>query len=277
MITKYSFDSKHPGKSILILGSIHGDEHCGSWAIEALRNALVKAEIVLQSGSITCMPYANFEAYHADKRQIETNLNRVFARTGNSKEEKIVKYIQREIETHDFVLDLHSFSSGKEPFAFHDMPGNSLVDTVIKNLPIDYVMTGWTEMYADSPELDTIGYAKKINKDGIVIECGENKNPFSYPNAYNYILSTLSTLWTVDVVNFPSNRQKWIDVDAIVRKKTGGKFIKDWENFDPVKKDQIVAYDGEENPILAPYDGYMIMPNQEVEVGGEWMYFGKTL
>ncbi len=221
MITKYSFDSKNPGKKILILGSIHGDEHCGSWGIEALKNALVKGEITLQSGSITCMPYANFEAYHADKRQIETNLNRVFATNGNSKEEKIAEYIKKEIEAHDFVLDLHSFSIGKDPFVFHDMPGNSLVDTVIKNLPIDYAMTGWIDLYTDSVEMDTIGYAKNAGKDGLIIECGENKNPFSYPNAYKYILSVLNTLKIIDFVDFPSEKQKWINVDTIIRKKEG--------------------------------------------------------
>ncbi len=53
--------------------------------------------------------------------------------------------------------------------------------------------------------------------------------------------------------------------------------MKQWENFDLVKKDEIVAYDGEKNPVFAPYDGFMIMPHKEVEVGGEWMYFGKLV
>lgn len=223
------------------------------------------------------MPYTNFQAFRQNKRQIEKNLNRVFGTHGDSLEEKIAPHIQDAITQHDFILDLHSFASGKDAFAFCDFDNNDFLDAIIANLPIKYVMSGWTDLYEQISELDTIGFTKSQGKMGITIECGQHNDPSSLQVAYKSILSVLQSLNIIKVKTTLDQRspQKWINVDKIIRKKNGDRFLKNWENFDQVTDATIFGIDEQWIALQAPYDGYIIMPNEEVEIGGEWCYFGK--
>ncbi|MBP6981874.1 succinylglutamate desuccinylase/aspartoacylase family protein [Candidatus Gracilibacteria bacterium] len=277
MQIKYSFDSGKTGKNILILGSIHGDEPCGSRAIEKIREAILSGKISIQNGKITCIPYANFEAYTKSKRQITENLNRIFGSRKSGDIYDIAKGIEKEILENDFILDLHSFSSGLESFIFNDY-NTEEINTMIRSIPIEYVMTGWVNLYEESEEMDTIGFAKQHGKIGITIECGENTDPESERNAYDSIISILVSSGNIRTGNKKqSHKQLWIHVDTIVKKEEEGSFIKEWKNFDRVKKGQLIGrYEGG-NIIHAPYDGIMIMPNSGVEIGGEWCYFGKII
>ena len=72
----------------------------------------------------------------------------------------MARFIEKHIMSCDFLIDLHSFPSGKDPFAFNDFHSSEL-DTIIRQIPIQHIMTGWTELYMDTPDLDSIGFAKK--------------------------------------------------------------------------------------------------------------------
>lgn len=63
MIRTYTFQGKYPGKHLLILGAIHGNEVCGTQAIEKLISQLESGEIVIENGSLTLVPVANEAAY----------------------------------------------------------------------------------------------------------------------------------------------------------------------------------------------------------------------
>ncbi len=275
MQLKYSFDSGKPGKNILILGSIHGDEPCGSLAIEKLREGIVSWKIQLLEWKITCIPYANLVAYQQQKRQITENLNRIFWSNRSGDIYDIARNIEKEILESDFILDLHSFSSWVDPFIFNDY-NTEHINTIIQNIPIKYVMTGWTELYKETPELDTIGFAKKNGQPWITIECGENTDPKSQENAYTAIISVL---WFFQIIEKETPKQKqeqiWIHVDTIIRKEEEGSFLKEWKNFDPVEKWEPIGIYNSGKIISAPYDGMIIMPNSSVEKNWEWCYFGK--
>lgn len=278
MKIQYVFDSWKPWKNILILGSIHGDEICGSNAIEQLRQDIITGLYWEISGTITCIPYANSSAHRAWVRQIIHNLNRIFWTQETTGEHQMARSIEKHILESDFILDLHSFSSGVDPFVFNDYDTPE-INQIIQNIPIPYVMTNWTNLYTESTELDTIGFAKKHWKMGITIECGQNQDIRSSDNAYNYIISILNSLWAIDNnPKKPYEKQIWITVDTIVRKKENGRFSKEWKNFDPIKKNEIIGiYDSINTEIRAPYDGVIIMPNTSVEISWEWCYFWKIL
>ena len=278
MQISYSFDSGIPGKHILILWSIHGDEVCGSIAIEQLRESIVQWKITLMSWKITCVPYANYQAYTEQKRQISHNLNRIFWQNITWGIYDTARYIESLILQSDFVLDLHSFSAWKEGFVFNDY-NTPEVNKTVQSIPIKYVMTGWTDLYIWQQELDTVGFAKKNNISGITIECGQNKDPNSIEVAYSSILSVLESLHIRKKIENPVNiEQVWISVDIIIHKKDGYVFTKDWQNFDPIQKNETIGtHPITQESIRSSYDGIMIMPNASVENGWEWCYLWKII
>lgn len=103
-------------------------------------------------------------------------------------------------------------------------------------------MTGWVDLYEESEEMDTIGFAKKHGKLGITIECGENTDPKSKENAYSSILSVLEVFGNTQMESpKEEKKQTWIHVDTILRKEKEGNFMKDWKNFDPIKKGEPIG------------------------------------
>jgi predicted deacylase len=278
MQISYSFDSGIAGKHILILGSIHGDEVCGSMGIERIREEIIRWDISLLSGKITCIPYANFWAYQAHKRQLTHNLNRIFWQDLTWDIHDTARYIESAILESDFVLDLHSFSAGVDAFVFNDYNTVDL-NTIIRAIPIEYVMTWWTDLYTGSTELDTIGFAKRNNIPGITIECGQNDNSKSEEIAYQAILSVLRSHGNiVPAIGTNPPSQTWISVDTIIRKGEWYEFTRDWKNFDPIQWGEAIGISNTTNEsILSPYTGIMIMPNSSVEIWWEWYYLWKII
>ena len=278
MQTSYTFDSGKPGKNILIIWSIHGDEICGSIAIERVREDILCWHIRLISGKITCIPYANHEAYMVKKRQITHNLNRIFWQYFTWGIYDTAHDIENHILQSDFVFDLHSFSAWIDPFIFNDH-NTTEVNTIIRNIPIKHIMMGWIDLYAWYEEFDTIGFAKKHSIPGITIECGQHSDPNSIEVAYRSIIAVLHTLTIIHTkLESLQEDQVWISVDTIIRKKSDYTFSKEWKNFDPIKTNEPIGtcYAGKES-ILSPYDGIIIMPNSSVEDWWEWCYLGKII
>jgi uncharacterized protein len=278
MQISYSYDSGVAGHNILILGSIHGDEVYGSIAIERLREEIIKWGISLLSGRITCIPYANFWAYQENKRQLTQNLNRIFWKELAWDIHDAARYIESAILESDFILDLHSFSAGIDAFIFNDYNTTS-VNSIIRAIPIKYVMTWWADLYNGSTEMDTIGFARRNNIPGITIECGQNDDPKSAEIAYQAIISVLKSNGNIAPTmetNPPS--QTWISVDTIIRKVEWYQFTRDWKNFDPIEVEEVIGISRDRDiSIVSPYAGIIIMPNSSVESGWEWCYLWKNI
>lgn len=112
----------------------------------------------------------------------------------------------------------------------------------------------------------------------MIIECGKHNDSEAKHRAYSYILSVLETFNLIQKYQQNSISQIYIHVDTQYRKENiSDTFVKNWQNFDPISKGEVIGYRADKSPVLAPYTGYMILPNAEVEVGGEWCYFGKQV
>ena len=57
-----------PGPRLLVLGAVHGNETCGSRAIERVLAEFDSGAIALQSGSVTFVPITNPLAYRNKQR-----------------------------------------------------------------------------------------------------------------------------------------------------------------------------------------------------------------
>lgn len=234
MHTRYIFDSLKQGKHLLIIGGIHGNEPCGSDAIEILREKLLSGEIPLESGKITAVTRANFDAYKKNVRGVDDNLNRIFGNNRIDGEARFARAIEPLILEADFVLDLHSFFTGVDPFVFNDFE-NPELNAIIENLPIRYIVNGWCDLYDATDEMDTIGFAKKHNTLGVTVECGAHTDVNGKKIGFDCIISVLSSLGIIqkDISKIP---QKWIQMTEIIRKTEAGDFEKPWNNFDKIKK-----------------------------------------
>ncbi|MBI1215461.1 MAG: hypothetical protein GC185_06560 [Alphaproteobacteria bacterium] len=279
MLDTLVFDGKEKGPAFLVLGAIHGNEKCGTQGIGRAAMELRSGIFALAKGTLTCLPICNPAAYAKNQRLTEVNLNRVIKPNAAPKlyEEKAAQHVVAAIEAADIVLDLHSYSQGELPFLFldNDTPQNRAFAAA---LDIPRWVTGWDEAYAGKPGLnegDTMSFAGKCGKTGLLVECGLHDDPASARVAYKALRAALAHFGMAEAFDDAPPREPEINkMTHIVVKDREGTFTKDWRHLDPVKKGEpLVAYaDGES--FAAPADGVVLLPNSEAKTGDEWIYFG---
>ena len=76
MIEQTTFYALQPGIHLVVLGAVHGDEHCGPVAIKRFIEALQLGEVELLEGAVSFVPVCNPKAYEQKRRFVERNLNR---------------------------------------------------------------------------------------------------------------------------------------------------------------------------------------------------------
>lgn len=175
MIEITRFSALEDGPHILIIGSIHGDEKCGTIAIEDAIEKFHNETWKTKNGTITFLPRANYEAFRQNTRQIAYNLNRIFGeREIISTEHKVAKKIEKYILEADYVIDLHSVYTGDTPFVFLESEDETMKNFA-KKISVPYIMTGWDKIYAETTDVDTVTFANQNGIPGVTIECGSHK------------------------------------------------------------------------------------------------------
>ncbi|MDF1591403.1 MAG: M14/M99 family metallopeptidase [Desulfobacterales bacterium] len=101
----YRIYGKHPGKTLLLIGGIQGDEPGGFLSADHY------ADISLAKGNLIVVPRANFQSIVLNRRIINEDMNRKFAddRKRNY-EAKIVAILKQLIMESDCLLNLHDGS-----------------------------------------------------------------------------------------------------------------------------------------------------------------------
>lgn len=280
MFQHYTFKAKKTGKNILILGAVHGNETAGTNASLNLIKKIKNNEIELQSGSVTFIPIVNEKAYQEDKRFVDINLNRVVKEHKNpqNNEEKIANALIPFIKNCDVMIDLHSTHCEEDkPFAFLDYPTPENIN-LLNIIPVETALTGWPEIYKNEAEISnfcTEEYAYTHHKQGITIECGYHKSPKAIETATKTILNTLNYYQIIKTKTEEPKKQTKIKLHSFVTKKEEGSFSKPYQHLDKIKKGEVIAEYKSQKKLLAPFDGYIIMPNPEAQINAEWFYIGK--
>lgn len=280
MIESYLFDSGVKGPHLLVLGAIHGDEPCGTYACKRLIEELEQGLYKLNKGLVTFIPVCNPKAFEANTRFVEKNLNRVFKRTLNPKcyEEKLANAIAPFVDDCDYLLDLHSFTAEGDPFVFQDYDGERY-ESFAKALGVRDIMTGWVEMYEKEGSLnegDTVSYAHSQGKVGVLVECGQNGHVSSNAVAYKAAHSAMAYLGIVQGVDVEVvENQKSVRMTQLICKNKEGVMLKPFNHMDFVPKgEKVIQYqDGE--TFETSEDLYILMPKMVAELGEEWFYLGK--
>jgi len=101
----YRIYGKHPGKTLLLIGGIQGDEPGGFLSADHY------ADISLTKGNLIVVPRANFQSIVLNRRKINEDMNRKFGDDRKKNyEAEIVSILKQLIGESDCLLNLHDGS-----------------------------------------------------------------------------------------------------------------------------------------------------------------------
>ncbi len=101
----YRIRGKQPGKTILLIGGIQGDEPGGFLSVD------MYADISLARGNLIVVPRANFRSIVLQRRQINEDMNRKFGTSQNrGYETEVVEILKQLIAESDCLLNMHDGS-----------------------------------------------------------------------------------------------------------------------------------------------------------------------
>lgn len=296
----HTFASLNPGPRLIVLGGVHGDETCGTQAIEQTVAALDRGALVLLCGQLTLVPVANPLARQRRQRDGERNLNRSFQPhvQASDNEARIANVLCPLLDRHDVLLDLHSFESAGEAFAMIGPRDNAGAlepfhraceeAQLARHLGTSCIVEGWLEIYAAAIEQrgqpvddaalsfgrGTNEYMRSQGGYAVTLECGQHQDPAAPGIAQAAILAALQALgMTAGTAPARPMPRVLRLVSTTDRHAAGDRFERPWATFDPVKQGQTIGVRDSGEVLTAARDGYIVFPNARAPVGTEWYYF----
>lgn len=281
VIQSYCYKGKKPGKHLLILGGVHGNEVCGQRALSALKDELDSGSLHIEKGTLTIVPYANPWACASFKRYMEKNLNRVIGHHKNPEayEERLGKQIAGLIDTADVLVDMHSISSHcPAPFVFNDFPSPEN-DKLCQVVGGHFIVKNWHEMFSEHPEHDfnsTQLYAEKSGIPGCLIECGQHDDDSAIDVAARAARNAMKLYGLIPGEPvIPEFKGDIIARKAFIKEAEGRMTSTDWHHLKPVEKGTVIAEYSTGEKLAVPDNGYLLLPAHHAGIGDEWFYFGQ--
>jgi predicted deacylase len=305
-LASHCFEGDLPGARLIILGAVHGNETCGTRAIERLLASLSRGDIRLLQGQLTLVPVCNALAFEQGRREGDRNLNRRLQPTAQPVqfEDHVANALCPLLAQHEVLLDLHSFHTPGEPFVMIGPPDNQgplepfahaqAEARLARHLGVNRIVEGWLDTYArgmaqrrqrgqQGTDLDpaygvgTTEYMRSVGGYGVTLECGQHDDPQAPEVAWQAILQTLSLLGMIDrplvrpqapalVMRLTEMTDRWHPEDQLTR---------DWQSFDPIRQGEVVGRRHDGQGVVAPQDGWVVFPNPTAQVGSEWFYLAQ--
>ena len=285
MIEFTRFASDMPGQRLLILGSIHGNEPCGTIAIRRLIEAIHEQKISLKRGVLTLAPNCNPNAYALKRRYVEHNLNRAFRRHTDPTyyEHRLMNILCPLLEECDVLLDIHSYTAGGPPFATRGPEETKdREEAFIRALGIGTMISEFEQVYANCGKLlapdtpaGTTAYARRFGAIAATIECGQHDDPNAAGIAYQAIENAMAFCKLTDGAAFkPAENFQRIKLAQVRYRDPGQDFVKPWKHMEQIAAGEVIARQAGAADIEAPFDCFIVMPHLHCPVGEEWYYLG---
>jgi predicted deacylase len=227
-----------PGKTLVVLSGIHGDEFCG---VKAFDNILPTLEIT--SGTVYFI-YSNLEAIRQNKRFTEKNLNRCFLKQqpqdiSETLEGKTAREIIPYLDIADAVLDIHaSFTKDSIPFVICDekwIETAGIFDSDITICNFDPFEPGSTDYYMNLR-----------GKPGFCFECGFLEDFKTQKTAEKAIINFLIYFGAING-KVQMKRQTKLKLNRLYWNIRGPfKLVKYFKDFEKLNKKTLIGYDGNE-------------------------------
>ena len=311
LLRSHSFSSLRPGTRLIVLGAVHGNETCGTRAIERVLAELDRGTIDIARGSVTFVPVTNALAYQRRQRVGERNLNRNLRPTAvpADHEDHIANVLCPLLAQHDVLLDLHSFHSPGAPFAMIGPPDNTGTlepfaraaqeEALALRLGPRRLVEGWLDTYAvgvknrlqrghpderahmlstdPSYGVGTTEFMRSVGGCAITLECGQHDDPQAVEVAYRAIRNTLAHLQLAqEPAPPPCAEPELLRLCEVTdRHHADDHFARVWASYDRVRGGELVGTRHDGTPVRAPADGFVVFPNPKALPGNEWFYFAQ--
>ena len=302
-----------PGRRLIVLGAVHGNETCGKQAIERLIDDIDVGRIVIQRGTLTLVPITNPLAHRRVQRSGDRNLNRNLCPTDKPVdfEDHIANWLCPLLSSHEVLLDLHSFHTAGQPFAALGPENNTgtlepfsqaaLEESLARRLGVSRFMDGWLDTYArgvarrvkatgatseraallnTDPRygVGTTEYMRTVGGCSITLECGQHADPAAPEVAYRAILNALAFLGLADLPKpAPAAVMDALRLFEVIDKADKeDAFAREWSSFDRLNKGDLIGTRKDGSKVFAEDDGYIVFPNPAAMAGQEWFYLAKA-
>ncbi|WP_028456269.1 succinylglutamate desuccinylase/aspartoacylase family protein [Chitinilyticum litopenaei] len=315
MLKSHVYAGFEPGPRVIMLGAVHGNEICGTQAIERLRAELDAGELTILRGRLTLVPITNPLAYARVQRNGDRNLNRNLAPANipHDFEDHIANVLCPLLADQDVLLDLHSTTNPPgQPFIMLGPQNNTgellpfaraaEEEALALRLGPTRIVEGWLDTYAEgvktrlayadaSPSLrarmlstdpsygvGTTEYTRKHGGYALTLECGQHADPQAPEVAYRAIRNTLAHLGLIDAPA-PAVQEQFelLKLCQVVdRLDEGDRFVREWASFDHFHAGELIGQRADGTPVLAPADGYIVFPSPLAVPGNEWFYFAQA-
>ncbi len=311
-----SYRGLAPGARLLVLGAVHGNEVCGTHAITQILTELDSGTLAVERGTVTFVPITNPLAYQRGQRIGDRNLNRNMAPSAIPQdfEDRLANVLCPLLESHDALLDLHSFHTGGAPFVMIGPQNNrgalepfaraaEEMQLALHTGP-HRIVEGWLDTYARGVQrraaasvteaagvnsraqtlvtdtnygVGTTEYMRSRGGYAVTLECGQHDDPQAVQVARHAILQTLALLGITSLPLAPvqAGREILRLVDVTDREHAGDRFSREWRSFDAVKAGEVIGVRYSGAEVKAPADGFVVFPNPRGEVAQEWFYFAQ--
>ncbi len=312
LLRTHTFHAAERGPRLIVLGAVHGNETCGTRAIERILPELDSGAIQLVRGNLTFLPITNPIAYARHQRAGDRNLNRNLRENARPQdaEDRIANVLCPLLAAHDVLLDLHSFHTAGEPFTMIGPPNNTGAlepfalaapeEALARRLGPRRIVEGWLDTYARGVQtrlartasgdrahllntdasygVGTTEYMRSQGGYAITLECGQHDDPNAPDVGYRAICNTLAHLGLVDAPPPPARDDiqllRLTEVTDLLH--PGDTLARTWASYDPLSAGELIGTRADGTPVRAPADGFIVFPNPGAQPGNEWFYFAAT-
>jgi len=303
-IAVHQFASLQPGPRLIVLGAVHGNETCGTVATRRLIGEIENGSVNIERGCLTLVPVTNPLAYQLKRRHGDRNLNRNMRVTAEPQdfEDRLANVLCPLLQSHDVLLDLHSFHTPGTPFALIG-PANNTGDlepvanaeaeeALALRLGVGRFVEGWLQTYAqgvkDRQGRGAIGHVdygvgttetmRRYGGIAVTLECGQHADDRAPQVAYEAIANTLIHLGMVrGDVPPPVEKRETIRLYRVIdRLHPDDRFSRDWRSFETIKQGDLIAHRHAGTALIADRDGWIVFPNPAAQVDQEWFYLAEA-
>lgn len=308
----HTFAGLAPGPRLIVTGAVHGNETCGTRAIERVFAELQRGDFEIARGVLTLVPVCNPLAYANERRPGDRNLNRRLQPTAAPREyeDHVANVLCPWLAAHEVLLDLHSFRSPGKPFALRGPANNrgtlepfaheAAEGRLAAHLGVDRIVEGWMDAYAggvarrreralaagkpmdaisDDPAygVGTTEYMRSVGGYAVTLECGQHEDPQAPEVGYRAIRQTIALLGLADLpLSPPAGPFECLRLATVIdRLHEGDRFARAWTSFDPLAEGELIGVRHDGTELRAPEDGYIVFPDVGAKPGNEWFYLAQ--
>jgi predicted deacylase len=298
-----------PGPRVIILGAVHGNETCGTQAIQRVLAEIDGGQLHIAAGSVTFVPVANPLAYARGERAGERNLNRNLYPNAQPDdfEDQIANWLCPLLAQHEVLLDLHSFHTAGDPFVMLGPENNSGTlepfahaaeeVALARSLGVRRFVDGWLDTYARGVErrmrsaagqavlnadprygVGTTEYMRTVGGYGLTLECGQHQAPEAPEVAYQAIHNALAFLGVTEQAKpEPVTDTEALHLfDVIDKDHAADTFVREWASFDRISQGELIGTRHDGTPVTAECDSFILFPNPRAGAREEWFYLARA-